>query len=375
MIVLLSSDFRPRYSDDIIRILALPRGGQLQLRYGAPLLTAEVQGRVPREQLAGEAALVCFVADANAPTPFALVPVRFVTIIRAEKVGTSYIFTVAADAFVTALTDAKIRAAASSIDQQRLPAPPGASPTAGEIFAFSGTQAWREHKSLSLDTFEAAAERLAAHTTFNAPRSAFFTVVRVSEVRARSWFGTWPQPRKLNQGAFDLRAGKRYECEVYCLRLYEPPKAVPIKPNPGFVFTTIASTSPKPSLGAEANDSWVQFGSAKRSIIDSRYDVKRFLFEAEPDVIRRVSGIRLFLTEGLDESSTDYRQDITLPLIFRGSIFWAIIRAILIGIATAGPSMIAINAAGKLNAGAVAAVIALGALAGAAAIFPTIRKP
>lgn len=214
MIVLLSSDFRPRYSDDIIRILALPRGGQLQLRYGASLLTADVQGRVPREQLAGETALVCFVADANAPTPFALVPVRFVTIIRAEKVGTSYIFTVAADAFVTGLTDTDIRATASSADQQRLPASPGALSTAGEIFAFSGTKAWREHRSLSLDTFEATAERLAVHSTFNAPRSAFFTVIRVSEVRARSWFGTWPQPRQLNQGAFDLQAGKRYACEV-----------------------------------------------------------------------------------------------------------------------------------------------------------------
>lgn len=375
MIVLLSSDVRPRYSDDIIRILALPRGGQLQLRYGAPLIAADVQGRVPREQLAGEAALVCFVANANAPIPFALIPVRFVKIIRAEKVGTSYIFTVAADAFVTGLTDADIRATASHTDQQRLPAPPGTSPTAGDIFAFSGTRAWRDHKSLSLNTFEATAEHLAAHTTFNATRSAFFTVVRISEVRARSWFGTWPQPLKVDQGAFDLRAGKRYECEIYCLRLYEPPKAVAIKPNSGFVVTTIVSTSPKLSLGAEVNDNWVQFGSAKRSIIDSRYDVKRFLFEAEPNVIRRVSGIRLFLTEGVDESPTDHQQDITLPLIFRGSIFWAVVRAILIGIATAGPSMIAINAAGKLNAGAVAAVIALGALAGAAAIFPSIRKP
>lgn len=375
MIVLLSSDVRPRYSDDIIRILALPRGGQLQLRYGAPLIAADVQGRVPREQLAGEAALVCFVANANAPIPFALIPVRFVTIIRAEKVGTSYIFTVAADAFVTGLTDADIRATASHTDQQRLPAPPGTSPIAGAIFAFSGTRAWRDHKSLSLNTFEATAEHLAAHTTFNATRSVFFTVVRVSEVRARSWFGTWPQPLKVDQGAFDLKAGKRYECEIYCLRLYEPPKAVAIKPNSGFVVTSTVSTSPKLSLGAEVNDNWVQFGSTKRSIIDSRYDVKRFLFEAEPNVIRRVSGIRLFLTEGVDESPTDYQQDITLPLIFRGSIFWAVVRAILIGIATAGPSMIAISAAGKLNAGAVAAVIALGALAGAAAIFPSIRKP
>lgn len=374
MIVLLSSDFQPRYSDDIIRILALPRGGQLQLRYGAQLLAGDVQKRVPREQLAGEAALVCFVADANAPTPFALIPVRFVTIIRAEKVGTSYIFTVATDAFVKNLTDTDIRTAASSAEQQRLPAPPGASLAGSKIFAFSGTQDWREHKSLLLSEFETTAERLSAHTTFNTPRSAFFTVVRVNEVRARSWFGTWPQPRKLNQGAFDLRAGKRYECEVYCLRLYEPPKVVLVKPNHGFVFTTMAKTPPKTSLGAEANDSWVQFCSAKRSIIDSRYDVKRFLFGAEPDVIQRVSGIRLFLTEGLDESSNEYQQDITLPLIFRGSIILAAIRAILIGIATAGPSMIAINAADKLNAGVAAAVIALGVLAGAAAIFPSIRK-
>ena len=177
----------------------------MQLRYGAPLLTADVQGRVPREQLAGESALVCFVANANAPSAFALVPVRFVTIIRAEQVGTSYIFTVAADAFVTDLTDTDIRAAASSADQQRLPAPLGASPIAGEIFAFSGKQAWRDYKSLSLNTFEATAERLTVHSSFNTPKSAFFTVVRVSEVRARSWFGSWPQPRKLNQGAFDLK--------------------------------------------------------------------------------------------------------------------------------------------------------------------------
>jgi hypothetical protein len=375
MIVLLSSDSRPRYSDDIIRILAMPRGGQVQLRYGAALLSGDVQKHVAREHLAGEAALVCFVAGSNAPMPFALVPVRFVTIIRAEKVGTSYIFTVAADAFVTGLADLDIRATASTTDQQRLPAPSGAAPIDAAIFAFSTPQAWRTHRSLSLDTFEATVERLAMHTTFNTPRSAFFTVARISEVRARSWFGTWPQPLAVNQGAFDLKAGKRYLCEVYCLRLYEPSKTDLTKQGSKVDLNTTISTSPNLALGAQANDIWVQFCSAKRNIIDSRYDVKSFLFEAEPDVLRRVSGIRLFLTEGLDESSADYQQDITLPLIFRGSIGWAAIRAILIGIATAGPSMIAINAAGKLNGGAVAAVIALGALAGAAAVFPSIRKP
>lgn len=375
MIVLLSSDFRPRYSDDIIRILALPRGAQLQLRYSAQLLADDVRSRVPREQLAGEAALVCFVANADAPVPLAIVPVRFATIIRAERVGTSYIFTVAADAFVVGLADAEIRANANPGDQQRLPAFPGAAPNAGEIFVFTGNQKVQSYKSFSLDAFEKTAEQLAVHSTFSTASTAFFTVVRISEVRARSWFGTWPKPIRADQGAFDLKAGKRYECEVYCLRLNEPPGRVLSEPSPEFDPAPSQRASPKTSLGAEANDHWVQFGSAKRSIIDSRYDVKRFLLEAEPNVFRRVSGVRLFLTDGLDDSSSDHRQDITLPLIFHSSVFWTFARVLLIGVATAGPSLIAINAAGKLNVSVAFTVIVLGILAGFAAIFPGIRKP
>jgi hypothetical protein len=189
-------------------------------------------------------------------------------------------------------------------------------------------------------------------------------VRQISKVSGRSWFGTWPQPSAVEQGAFSLKTGKRYECEVYCLRLFEHPKDAAGNRPP---LKELA-------LVAEANDNSVQFASAKRSVIDSRYDLKRYVFAAEPEVLRRVSGVRLFLSAEGDRDE-QARQDIALQMVFAGSLVTAAIRAVAIGIATAGPGMIAANAAGNLDNGAIALMIALGTLAGIAAIFPSFRKP
>ncbi|MER9452049.1 hypothetical protein [Mesorhizobium sp. M0254] len=74
MIVFLSSSSRARYADDIIRMLALPCGGQMQFRYDGKWLADDVRNRVPYEQLADEYALVCFVAGSGDPVPYDLRP-------------------------------------------------------------------------------------------------------------------------------------------------------------------------------------------------------------------------------------------------------------------------------------------------------------
>ena len=354
MIVLLSSASRTRYSDDIIRILALPRGGQMQFRYANSWLSGDVRRQVPRTMLAGSYALVCYLADGAAAVSHEIVPVRLVRIIRAEQVGSSYIFTIEAQDFVSGLDDAAIRSAASDADRAQLSGPATGS---GTLFAFTADLDHRPHRDAGLVAFEATALALSAHAPFNRPETAFYTVLRVVRLSAKSWFNSWPRPSAIAQGAFDLASGQRYECEVYCLRHYTPSADTPL---------------PHLSLGVAATESTLDFASATRSPIDSKYDVKRFVFAAAPDVLRRVSGFNLFLTS--DPTSEQGAQDITLPLIFRGSILIAALRALLIGIATAGPSMIAVNAAGKLNPDVATVVIALGVLAGAAAIFPSIRK-
>ncbi|WP_224543694.1 hypothetical protein [Mesorhizobium sp. CA16] len=361
MIVFLSSSARARYADDVIRMLALPRGGQLQFRYDGRWLADDVRNRVPCEQLADEYALVCFVAGSSDPIPYDLIPVRIARIIRAETVGTSYIFTLAAHAYVSEATAGALNTAISPLSRERLPS---AAHAPNELYCFSVDLDLRSHQRLTFDAFEETAKQLSRHKSFATEESAFFAVRQISRISGRSWFGTWPRPSAVEQGAFRLRTGRRYECEVYCLRLFQhPADAVDVQP-----------THKELALVVEANDDSIQFASAKRSVVDSRYDVKRYVFAAEPEVMRRVSGFRLFLSaEG--DGGNQVRQDITLQIMFGGSLFLASIRAIAIGIATAGPGMIAANAAGKLNSGTAVLMIALGALAGISAIFPSFRKP
>ena len=361
MIIFLSSSSRPRYADDIIRMLALPHGGQMQFRYSANWLADDVRSRVPGAQLADESALICFVADGTAANPYELVPVRFARIIRAEQVGTSYILTLAADAFATNLSDAALRAAMTTTDRIRLP---NSAPAADELYGFSADFDPRPHKRRSFDAFETTARTLSDHASFATEQTAFFSVRNVSEISGRSWFGTWAAPSRIDQGAFVLRTGKRYECQVYCLRLFEnQPDPHGAKPPPKEL-----------ALVAEANDDSLQFASAKSSVIDSRYDVKRYVFAAEPEVLRRVSGLRLFLFAE-DDADGQVRQDISLQMVFGGSLVMAALRALFIGAAAAGPGMIAANASGKLTSGTAIVMIALGSLAGIAAIFPSFRKP
>ena len=142
MIVFLSSSARPRYADDIIRMLALPIGAQMQFRYNANWLAADVRDQVPGSRLAGEYALVCYVAAETAAVPFEMVPVRFARIIRAEQVGTSYILTLAADRFASGVTDAAIRATVAPADRAKFPSTAKAS---DELYAFTADFDFRRY--------------------------------------------------------------------------------------------------------------------------------------------------------------------------------------------------------------------------------------
>lgn len=361
MIVFISSSARPRYADDIIRMLALPKGGQMQFRYSANWLADDVRRRVPRAQLADEYGLVCFVAPVTAVTPYELIPVRFVRVIRAEQVGTSYILTLAADAYASGVTDAALRSAIAAENRKRLPS---AAKAADELYCLKAAFNPRQYKRSDYQAFEATAEQLSQQSTFKSEKTAFFAVRQISKVDGWSWFGTYASPRAIERGAFKLRTGNRYECEVYCLRLFEHDKGE----------DGVRPPLKELALVAEGNDDSVQFASTKRSVIDSKYDIKRYVFAVELEAMRRVSGIRLFLSAAGDDDEVA-RQDVPLPMVFGGSIMIALLKMLFIGVATAGPGMTAAGLAGKLTPGVAVAMIAIGMLAGVAAVFPAFRKP
>lgn len=348
---------RPRYADDIVRVLALPIGGQMQFRYARNWIAASVVGRIPGEQLADERILICFLAGDGKSRKFEIVPIRFARLIRAELVGTSCVFVFEAGPFVSELDDADVRAAVDSATRSKLP---GLSSASAALFAFEcGLQAPYFERTPNLQAFESAVSRVSAHPPFSAPDTIFFTLFRLSLLRRFSWFGTWPKPRlpsRLNMGSYILPSGRRYECEVYCLRPNDPP----------------AGAAPsKSELSAEAEDDELTFVSATQRDLDSKYDVKRFVCRSDYAVLDRLTGFRLFITA---EDGTTHR-DVALPVVLRRSFLLRELKFLLVVGVTWVSAMIAAKAAGKLDWASGALLFAVAFFAGVTAIFPSVKKP
>lgn len=98
-VLLLSSNLRRRYSEDILTALALPKGALIQFRYGAPYVTAELQQGVATEKIIGARAILGFIADfpaassASVPNvpPF-IVPARAARFVYAQTFSDFFIF-------------------------------------------------------------------------------------------------------------------------------------------------------------------------------------------------------------------------------------------------------------------------------------------
>jgi len=89
-VLLLSSNARRRYAEDILTALALPEGAVIQFRYEADYVAPTLQQIVANGRVLSETAVLGFIADAETQTPFVL-PIRIATIIQAENVADMFI--------------------------------------------------------------------------------------------------------------------------------------------------------------------------------------------------------------------------------------------------------------------------------------------
>jgi hypothetical protein len=89
-VLLLSSNARRRYAEDILTALALPEGAVIQFRYEADYVAPTLQQIVANGKVIGATAVLGFIADAATQTPFVL-PIRIATIIQAENVADMFI--------------------------------------------------------------------------------------------------------------------------------------------------------------------------------------------------------------------------------------------------------------------------------------------
>ncbi|MGW6894791.1 hypothetical protein [Streptomyces chartreusis] len=91
-VLLLSSNLRRRYAEDILTALALPRGATIQFRYEAQYVAPPLQQKVANGTVLQQRALIGFIADATSPTDAYLLPVRVAEIVAAECVAEVFLF-------------------------------------------------------------------------------------------------------------------------------------------------------------------------------------------------------------------------------------------------------------------------------------------
>ena len=96
MLVMCSSDARPRYVSDIAMVLATPTGVRFQFRYQSRYFSPEVQRRIGENSLVGVTALVCFIGNRGQGDMEFLVPVRLAKVCVVEKIGDAYVFSMEA---------------------------------------------------------------------------------------------------------------------------------------------------------------------------------------------------------------------------------------------------------------------------------------
>ena len=114
-VLLLSSDSRRRYAEDVLTALALPRGAIIQFRYETDYVAGVLQQAIADGSAVGRRCLVAFLTDRESPEakPF-VVPVRFATVVTTACVADMAVFRLRVDDYANLeefpLAEAEIRA-------------------------------------------------------------------------------------------------------------------------------------------------------------------------------------------------------------------------------------------------------------------------
>jgi hypothetical protein len=106
-ILLLSSNRRRRYSEDILTALASPPGSVIRFRYRENIVSPTLQQIIANNSILGRPGIIGFIGaarevvtpeGADIPDPV-VVPIRMVSVLAAENVGNIYIFRLRVDGY------------------------------------------------------------------------------------------------------------------------------------------------------------------------------------------------------------------------------------------------------------------------------------
>ncbi len=250
MYILLSSAYRPRYREDILRCLAAPIGAKIQFRYDLKWVHQEIKD--DPHSASGEG-LVCFV-DNDATGTLPMTPVRLVNILDVQRHGSTLSLTFAVGDFAFAPANDFTRQLASHAGKLS-PSKDDAGSITGCYFFRIGTPVANLKRASDLAIWEQTVDLVSQYPKFGTEEF-FWAIIGVTKKGDETSFDRFRRlPTELDSNSVydvalyhyspkDMRSETRY-----CLSL-----------RSGSALTAVTDES---------------------VVVDSRYDLKHFLVRTE----------------------------------------------------------------------------------------------
>lgn len=309
MFICLSSGASPRYRQDVVRAMAMPKGSGLQFRYDSKWIAPVIRDRISTGTVKDTPSLIVYIDQHDNTKIPELVPCRFAKLVDAVSHGTTVSLVLALEEFayaenLTAFNN-EMRAASAGT----LPAWQPDGKITGAYWLEIGQEPRTAVKSLKLSEWEKIVAQVAGHPDF-ANESYFYTMEAIIAIG----LGTTVSPQ---DGVYELAPGREYEFRIY-----------------HFHPTTVA---PGTRLRLDTSSQWLAFTTNPVLIVDSRYDLKRVrLKTGKPST--RETAVLAILRNGVNGNAN---LEFDLPLQIRGTFWNTLGYGILLGTLLAGPQIVA----------------------------------
>jgi hypothetical protein len=349
-VLMLSSGQRPRYRDDIIRLMALPMGGRLQFRYRQKHVADEIFRQLGENRLRGAQAIAAYLDTSREGDPPEIVPCRFARIVDSEVEGEFAVarFEVCALARVGDVTDIRQEVKNKLLDGSVLPEWKNGNLEGHFLLALAGKPAdCRPDPDPS--AWQAIVANLGEHQDFRG--CPFFYYLRAIVQEGDS------ARLRLHDGGYVLKPDAVYRLEV----IHYTPSTN--SPGPQEVLGSIR-------VGLEGPG--IQRLTTNRLAVDSPYDIKHVSFRTIGETTTQyalLSCARPAVAAGGDEQAEQL--DFQFVLKVKGAWKRQLIVGLLIAVSLATPRLVDLFAPAP---GLAAAVYVLSGLVTAGLVIFGLRK-
>ena len=362
---LLSSAARRQYAEDIIRVLALPRGARLQFRYHHDLTTDSIRNAMQAGTLVGSDCLVSFLHSSDKGVSPELIPCRSGKIIRAGSFGPFIVIVFAVEDFVFSEDwenfTSKLRATQPDIVPSWV-SQSGKLELHGKFIFVAPVIKKTISQGYDLGVFAKTVAVLSNHYPFNEEKGAHLNpFFHVSIFNQRSRISERDFSEAALHDSIRLKDGRLlFQSKgSYLIRIHH------YYPRSGRYHEKYAKKLVLDFDGlAPQHDDSIEFR------ITSEYDVNEILFATIASPFRQFRNIAMSL-ENVTSGATDEGPyaDIQLPVTTKPAIAIGLLHSTFLGIGVAAPALIGASFRSEFDIGIAAAIFAGGLVAGLAAVF------